>query len=334
VQQRSVSIIIPVLNAERYIAQCLHALRSLERSEYGCEIVIVDNGSTDRTPDIIREFRIDPHVIPDVHVGGLRNRGVAFSSGEFLAFVDADVEVAPVWLLQGLKAFSDPSVVATGCFPDIPRDSTWVQRAWDIHQRRQYGDEDAIPIAWLPSMNLMVRRDAFLAIGGFNEQLETAEDVDLCYRLGQHGTILRNPDMAAVHWGEAGDLKTYWRKEVWRGAGNLYGVLSHGMRWDELPSLAYPLYMIGAMLLLLAGIVVDVSQHQVRVVLLAVAALLLPATLLAIRTGWRARIVSAVPALMLLYLTYGLARSYAMVTGIIGRRRVRDPVIREGCSIK
>ena len=89
-------------------------------------------------------------------------------------------------------------------------------------------------------MAFIVRRNEFLTSGGFAEDLETAEDVDLCYRLGQQGTILYNPSMEAVHWGEDPDLATFWSKEVWRGKGSLKGIFAHGMRWDELPSIGYP----------------------------------------------------------------------------------------------
>ena len=67
--------------------------------------------------------------------------------------------------------------------------ATWVQRTWDIHGGR-WSQAEKPKVTWLPSMNLLVRRNAFLSIGGFNEGLETADDVDLCYRLAWYGTIL------------------------------------------------------------------------------------------------------------------------------------------------
>jgi cellulose synthase/poly-beta-1,6-N-acetylglucosamine synthase-like glycosyltransferase len=246
-------------------------------------------------------------------VGELRNHGAAIAQGGYLAFIDADVEVMPGWLRNGVVAFDDSQVVACGCFPGVPKDATWVQRTWDVHQRGRQQLIKARPVAWLPSMNLLVRREAFLAVGGFNKQLTTAEDVDLCYRLGQLGTILYNADMQAIHWGEARDLRTFWRKEVWRGTGNLSGVLSHGMRWDELPSLGYPLYMLS--LLLLFGVVstFDLGHWRMIFTPLNLGLLAFPALLLAIDTSCRARQFAFLPKLFLLYLIYGFARAYSVI---------------------
>src|SRR5262249_14740349 len=144
-------------------------------------------------------------------------------------------------------------------------------------------------VPWLPSMNLIVRRDAFLAVEGFNEHLETAEDVDLCYRLGKRGIILYNPAMEATHWGEAKNVCIFWRKEAWRGRGNLRGLFSHGFRWDELPSLGYPLYTLCAILLIAGGSVLDLWLKQFVFVSMALIMFILPASVLAANTGYRAK---------------------------------------------
>src|SRR5574341_1403823 len=123
----------------------------------------------------------------------------------------------------------------------------------------------------------------------FNEQLETTEDVDLCYRIGRRGTILWNPAMEAVHWGEARDIRTFWRKESWRSISNLRGVLSHGLRWDELPSLGYPLYILSCALLFSLSGVFDLWHQQLRLAPLSLVLPGLPALALAADTARRAR---------------------------------------------
>ena len=245
-----VSFVIPVFNSEQYIARCLRSIRNLCFPEAAYEVLIIDNGSTDRTHHIMRDLGFTFQVIPKVNVSTLRNRGAALAQGDYLAFVDSDVELTPRWLHNGLAPFADSQVVACGCFPGVPQEATWVQQAWDIHQRGRQSVDKPGSVPWLPSMNLLVRCDTFLAVSGFNEHLETAEDVDLCYRLGQYGAILCNRAMEATHWGEARDVCTFWRKEVWRGLGNWQGVLSHGWRWDEFPSLSIPplCYHSGALL--------------------------------------------------------------------------------------
>jgi len=277
------------------------------------EVIVIDNGSTDRTRHIVRELGFNCLVVPNVHVSALRNQGVARAQGDFIAFVDADVEVTPDWLQHGLAVFKDPRVVASGCFPGVPKEATWVQKAWDVHQRGRQHTHTPHPVSWLPSMNLIVRREAFLAVSGFNEQLTTVEDVDLCYRMEQHGTILWNPAMEAIHWGEARDLRIFWRKESWRSISNLRGVWSHGLRWDELPSLGYPLYVLCCVLFFMLSTIVDLWQRQFLLVPLSFILLTLPALGLALNTARLSRQPKLVLQLFLLYFVYGLARAYTVV---------------------
>lgn len=307
-----VSFVIPVWNSERDIARCLLAIRQVRCPAGTYEVIILDNGSTDKTPEIMHTLGFPFQVVPHVNVSTLRNRGVALAQGEYVAFVDSDVEIAPEWLEYGLPHFAVPQVVACGCFPGVPPDATWVQKTWDLHQRGRQALTAPVVVPWLPSMNLLVRRDVFQAVSGFNEALVTAEDVDLCYRLGQHGQIVSESRMAAIHWGEAPDVRTFWRKEVWRGLGNLHGVRSHGWRWDELPSLGYPLYMLGLGLVFLLGCLLDSWSQQVSLAPLLLLVWMLPALLLACHTAYRARRGVALPQLWVLYALYGLARAYAV----------------------
>lgn len=323
VRKPLVSFIIPVLNGEKDIARCLLSIRAQLLSSEDYEVLVIDNGSTDRTHQIVQDLGFSIQVIPGVSVAALRNRGAKLARGNYLAFVDADVELMPCWLQNGLAAFGDRQVVAAGCFPRAPQPATWVQQAWETHQRGDQWKRSGKPVAWLPSMNIVVRRDIFLAIGGFSEQLETAEDVDLCYRIGQHGTILCAPAMEAIHWGEARDLQMFWRKEVWRGKGNLRGVFSHGLRWDELPSLGYPIYIFCLFVILNVSCILDLWNRQFALTLLSLGLLTLPALLLAIATMLRARQSNALPGLFLLYLIYGFARAYSILSAGVYLRAYR-----------
>jgi len=308
-----VSFVIPVLNGETYLPRCLDAIRRLGL-ETGYEVLAIDNGSTDSTLAILKSARVPYSVFPGISVGALRNRGARLARGEYLAFVDSDVEVGEGWLREGLAALHADGVVAAGCFPSVPRDATWVQRVWDLHQRAQRPERASKPVAWLSSMNMIVRRNAFLTVGGFSENLETAEDVDLCYRLGALGRNMYSPAMDAVHWGEARDLRRFWRKEVWRGKGNLRGLKSHGLRWDELPSVMYPLYVLAMACCLAVGVAVDLWRGTLGVVPAATAALALPACILATSAAWQSQRFALFPHFALLYALYGFARARAVLS--------------------
>jgi glycosyltransferase involved in cell wall biosynthesis len=307
-----VSFVVPVFNSENDIARCLLSIRSQELPEGENEVLILDNGSTDCTHQVMHELKFDFQVIPNVNVSALRNRGATMARGDYVAFIDSDVELMPHWFQDGLAVFENSEVVACGCFPGVPVEATWVQQTWDLHQRRHQLARPT-PVAWVTSMNMIVRRNDFLAISGFNEQLKTSEDVDMCYRLGQRGVILYNPAMEAVHWGEARDLKMFWRKEVWRGIGSLKGVVSHGLRWNELPSLGYPFYVICLVVLLCLGLPVDLWRGQILMAPLCFVLLLFPALLLTSNTVRLVKCPRAFPKLALLYFLYGFARAYSLI---------------------
>jgi len=308
-----VSFIIPVLNGEKDMARCLTSIRNQDCSAEDYEVLVVDNGSTDRTDQIVHAFGINLKVVPGVSVAALRNHGAETALGDYLAFVDVDVELAPAWLQNGLWGFRDRKVVAIGGPRDMPGGSTWVQRAWGLHLESHRPKDQPASVPWLYSMAFMVRRSEFLAIRGFADNLETAEDVDLCYRLGRLGTIIYDPAMRAIHWGEDPDLATFWNKEVWRGRSNLKGVLSHGLRSDELPSLGYPIYVLLLVLFLSLSCVLDVWNRQFNLTLISLGLLSLPALILATDTTRRVRKPIALPKLFLLYFIYGLARAYSIV---------------------
>lgn len=307
------SLVIPVFNSESFIARCLTAIRRLRVGHGEIEVIVVDNGSTDRTREIVSSHGFDCLSRPGVHVGAVRNYGAARARADLLAFIDSDVELDPGWLEAGVKAFENPRVLATGCFPGVPQAATWVQEAWDIHQRGRQPRGTPTPVTWLPSMSLVVRREDFAAVKGFDEALVTAEDVDLCYRLSHRGLILSNPAMQAVHWGEAPDLRTFWRKEKWRGISNLHGSTVHGLRRDELPSLIYPVYMIAAVTALVLATACGVWYGHWGALVATIVLAVLPAAALAANTARLARRPDLVARLFVLYLTYGLARAAALV---------------------
>lgn len=318
----TVSFVIPVYNDKTNIARCLRSIRELRVSGHTYEVIILDNGSTDGTQQVLEQLGFPFEIIEHLHVSALRNRGAWKAKGDLLAFVDSDVELFPEWFENSMTSLGDPMVVAAGCFPEIPKEATWVQQAWDLHQRGRQ-PSTPFPISWLPSMNLIVRREAFQAIGGFNEKLETAEDVDLCYRLANKGMILCDPTMKAIHWGEARDLAIFWRKEVWRGIGNFRGMCSHDFRFDELPSLGYPLYVLILFVAFGLGMCVDLWTGHILISPVCLALLGFPALLLAVNTARHTRRPTAIPSLFLLYLTYGLARAFSVVKASLPRSKSR-----------
>ncbi len=182
-----------------------------------------------------------------------------------------------------------------------------------VRQKKKQIEE----VAWLESMNMFVRRDIFLEVGGFNEALITCEDYDLSLRLQKHGPIIADQRLLAVHHGEAATLGHFFRKERWRGTSNLQGLRSHGFVWGELPSLLLPLCYLALTLLVvvcsLTSLVIPTTtmlSGLLLVVLLWQGPLLLLALL---KSRWTVGPVQ-LSRLWLLFNLYYLARGGAMLS--------------------
>ena len=236
---KTVSIIIPAKNEEKYLPLCLDSIQRLDYPKEAMEVIVVDNGSTDRTREIAQLFGATLLRDDTKHVSGLRNFGAKSAKGEILAFLDADCMVEADWLRAAARYFDENDVVAWGAPPGIPENATWVQSSWYLIRKKKMVIQE---VDWLESMNLFVEKVIFLKAGGFNENLITCEDVDFSYRLASHGKIVADTSIRAIHLGEAATLGQFWRKELWRGMGNFQGLRHHGLTWKELPSIMIPAY--------------------------------------------------------------------------------------------
>lgn len=180
-----ISVIVPVRNGMPWLPEQLQAL--IEQDYVGdWEVVVADNGSTDLTPVVARQWseRHDRiHCTDASEVNGApaaRNAGVRAARGDLLAFCDADDIVQPGWLSSCVRALEEVDVMA-GVFD-----------FWSLNGLRASPPKPASmrQLGFLPAglgANLAVRRDAFEAVGGFAEELLIGEDIDLCWRLQLDG---------------------------------------------------------------------------------------------------------------------------------------------------
>ena len=112
-----ISIIVPIYNAERYIASCLDSL--LSQSEKALQIILVDDGSTDGSVSIARNYaardpRVECYSQPHAGQSAARNEGMRHAKGEYIAFVDADDSLAPEWCETHLKETAGSDYVQSG----------------------------------------------------------------------------------------------------------------------------------------------------------------------------------------------------------------------------
>lgn len=243
-----ISFIVPVCNAADHLRRCLASIRACA-ADIPSELIVIDNESVDDSVSVARACGARVLNLPG-RVAELRNAAAHVAAGRYLAFVDADHEIDVGWASVALELLADPTVSAVGAQYRAPAEGTWVQRMYDRLRRHASGCREA---EWLPSGNLIVRRDRFEAIGGFDTTLETCEDVDFCLRLTAAGNKLLSADrLRSVHRGDPGTLKALFFGELWRGRDNLRVSLRSPLTLRSFPGVVFP---IGNLLALTATII-------------------------------------------------------------------------------
>lgn len=198
-----VSVVMPARDAATTLGGQLAAL-SRQRLADAWEVVVADNGSGDGTRHLVAEWTDRVPGLRLVEAAGrpgashARNVGVGATSGEILAFCDADDVVDDRWLASLVRALEDAEL-ATGPMstsrlnppravrwrPPVPTDRTPISHGF-------------LPYAF--GANLGIRRSAFEALGGFREDYPVGEDVDLSWRAQLAGMRLAFEPDAVVHY--------------------------------------------------------------------------------------------------------------------------------------
>lgn len=182
----SVSVVVPVRNGERTIGDLLHALANQAGAPENTEIIVVDNGSTDGTRDIVRTAGVTLLEESTPGPSPARNRGTHVARGDVIAYTDADCIPTRRWLSALTRPFADPAMVMTAGRTLSYQPRTGAQRyiaASPLKTAETSFRREQFPFA--ASENVAIRRGRVLEIGGWAEDMTTAEDVDLCFRLRQ-----------------------------------------------------------------------------------------------------------------------------------------------------
>ncbi|NIP98196.1 MAG: glycosyltransferase, partial [Akkermansiaceae bacterium] len=183
-----ISIVVCTYNGGNALVNCLRACRNIEYPSF--EIIVIDDGSTDATAEITAGFP-EASYVHQQHSGLslARNCGANLAGGELIAYTDDDCEPDRDWLFWIARAFADPKVGAAGG-PNLPPEPNRGQEAVVAAAPGAPSHVllDDLRAEHLPGCNLVVRREAFEAVGGFKPQFESAgDDVDFCWRLLQNG---------------------------------------------------------------------------------------------------------------------------------------------------
>ena len=177
-----ISFIVPAHNEEFLIARTLDAINiAASRIKESYEVIVVDDASTDKTAKIARTLGAQVHEVNLRKISAVRNAGARQARGDCLIFVDADTLVYENTLKAALKAMRNGSVGGgalinvsdrVGLGPRV------VLTIWNAVSRM---------MRWAPGCFVFARRDAFDAIGGFDEQYYVTEELYFSHAIKRQG---------------------------------------------------------------------------------------------------------------------------------------------------
>lgn len=215
-----ISIVIPTRNEELVIAESiLQYAPFLGKNEL--EIIVSDAGSTDKTIDLVHSMMEKfPGSVRLVQKAGKqniaigRNAGAAAASGEILFHTDADVRLPdPALFFQRVAAaFSNPiTLAATTAIRVYPSEARFSDRFY--HFLMNTTIHGSIVVGWCLAKGecQLVRRSAFLQVGGYDERLVAGEDCNLFYRLHLHGKVRFLPGLRVFHSPRRFRKYGYWK---------------------------------------------------------------------------------------------------------------------------
>jgi O-antigen biosynthesis protein len=212
-----ISVIVCSYNGARTLRQCLSALAELDYPNY--EVIVVNDGSTDDTAAIAQDYAVRLINQPNKGLSGARNTGLAASEGEIVAYLDDDAFPHRYWLRYLAAAFGRSAHVGIGG-PNLPPPNDGfvaecVAAAPGNPLHVLLSDEIAEHI---PGCNMAFRKEALVAIGGFDPRFRAAgDDVDICWRLQDRGWTIGFCPAALVFHHRRNSIRAYWKQQYGYG---------------------------------------------------------------------------------------------------------------------
>ena len=212
----AISVIVPARNAAKTLESCLDALSSEGVPGRATELIVVDDRSTDETARIATRPNIRLLTGEGRGPAAARNLGARHARGSILVYLDADTAPRPGWLSEMIRPLDDPQVVAVkGRYETAQR--SIVARFAQIEFEEKYDRlAKSTEVDFVDTGTAAYRRTAFDAAHGFDESFppSSAEDIDLSFRLAEHGDKLVFNPRAIVFHRHAESLIDYLRKKA------------------------------------------------------------------------------------------------------------------------
>lgn len=312
------SVVVPVFNGIEHLRTCLESVTAAIGRYQNAELIVVDNGSTDGSYELLlANYAATAQIfqVEDVTIGALRNYGARVASGDYLSFIDSDCVIPQDYFERVASVFASVDAAAVGSMCDLPTPAHWIEKTWHmLHAPVKDGY-----VNYLNSGNFVVKRAVFERIGGFDETLTTGEDAELGVRLGAAGfKIYESQEIKAIHLRNPKTLRQFVSRQVWHGLG-MFG--SAKIAWFD-----KPLLLTFAHLLLTAAGAINLFVSWTglgwRVVAFAVSLALAPVAAVIYRSIHQRRLQRPLRSILLywLYLNSRVCALFLIACGRMGGR--------------
>ena len=214
------SVIVPAYNAGKTISECLSSLTDQSISMDTYEVIVVDDGSTDETPDIVKQFPVRYFFQKNCGPATARNKGVQEAKGEIILFTDSDCVPQSNWIEEMVRPFQDPDVMAVKGAYKTNQKSLTARFAQIEFEERFKMLKKAGSIDMVDTYSAGYRKSLFLSLGGFDPSFPVAnnEDTDLSYKMSDAGhKMVFNPNAVVSHLNHPDSIWRYARLKFWRG---------------------------------------------------------------------------------------------------------------------
>lgn len=224
-----ISVVICTYNGSRTIRNCFASLQKLDYPNF--EVIVVNDGSTDKTAKITREYGFRLISTENRGLSSARNTGMKASTGEIVVYIDDDAFPDQDWLKYLAATFLTYDCAGVGGPNIAPMDdgriADCINNAPGGPTHVLVSDQEAEHI---PGCNMAFRRDCLKAIEGFDPQYRAAgDDVDLCWRIQESGWWLAFSPAAVVWHHRRNSVRTYWKQQ--KGYGKAEALLEQ--KWPQ-----------------------------------------------------------------------------------------------------
>ena len=232
-QNVNISVIIPTHNRAHAIGRAIESV--LKQSLPPAEVIIVDDGSTDETAELIQNNFPACHYLHQQNQGvsSARNSGISTATGEWLAFLDSDDEWMPDKLATQTSALKSK--------PDVKlchTEEIWIRNGKRVNQMKKHAKtggwifQHCLPLCAISPSSVIIHRSLFEEVGLFDETLPACEDYDLWLRIcAFHPTLFIETPQIIKHGGHEDQLsRKHWGMDRFRIQA-LENIIAH----SELP---------------------------------------------------------------------------------------------------